>query len=423
MLTTCFWLLWGVASAGGVLWAARFEPARRDGAYVAVAMAWLVWLGADLWLTAVPGSAVAAALQRLSCQAMWLGAAVLLCDAATTRRLSRRWLLYGFALIGAALALLADAAFWPDRGPQIRPLWLGLNVLGGLVVVLALAQELHQRPAAPGWMALLIAISALSVLLSDWQAMRAARGDLASHHFFLVVALFAFWLASRRHLSDPPPTGWMDRRQLAQELHDGVGSQLVSILSTLDANSPHQRLTAASLQNCLLDLKLMVDGMDADASLMSHLASLRYRMHPMLEGAGIRMEWLVTNEERLLRVRGEAAQHVLRLTQEALANVIHHSHARTVMVLCRYRCEIDSLLLCVADDGSGIDPQRRRAMGKGLSGMQQRALALGGRLRIESSAEGGTVIQLTVPMARLRAGALGPRRTVHPSPQTTRRPG
>lgn len=422
MLTTCFWLLWGVASVGGVLWAVRLSPARRDGAYVAVVVAWLVWLGADLWLTAVPGSAVAAALQRLSCQAMWLGAAVLLCDSAHTRRPSRQWLLYGFALSGGVLALLADAAVWPDLGPQIRPLWLGLNGLGGLVVVLALAQELRQRPAAPGWMALLIAISGLSVLLSDWQAMRAGLWELAGHHFFLVVALFAFWLASRRRLSDPPPTGWMDRRQLAQELHDGVGSQLVSILSTLDANSPQQRLTATSLQNCLLDLKLMVDGMDADASLMSHLASLRYRMHPLLEGAGIRMEWLVTNEERLLRVRGEAARHVLRLTQEALANVIHHSHARTVMVLCRYRCEIDSLLLCVADDGSGIDPQRRSAMGKGLSGMRQRAQALGGRLRVESGAEGGTVIQLTVPMARLLSGAPTPRRTPYPR-RATRTPG
>lgn len=405
MITSAFWVATGLASVCAVLSTGRPSPARRDWAYVAVASAWLAWLGADLWLAGAPDDAWVAAVQRLGYQGMWLAAAVQLFDSAVSRQPSQRWLLCGFALVGGALALLADPALWPTWAPQFRQAWLGLNVLGGLIVTVTLVRDLHARPVPAGWMALLIAISGLSVLLSDWQAMRMQQWSPAGHHFFLVAALFAFWLASRRRLTDPPPSGWMSRRQLAQELHDGVGSQLVGILSTLDAGSPQQRLTATSLQNCLLDLKLMVDGMDADASLMSHLASLRYRMQPLLEGAGIRMEWRVANEERLMRVRGEPARHVLRLTQEALANVIHHSQARTVMVLCRYRAENDSLLLCVADDGCGMDAPRRTGTGKGLPGMDQRARALGGSLHIASSAESGTLIQLNVPMARLQTGA------------------
>ncbi|RYF79928.1 MAG: glycosyltransferase, partial [Comamonadaceae bacterium] len=92
--------------------------------------------------------------------------------------------------------------------------------------------------------------------------------------------------------------------------------------------------------------------MEEDASLLSHMASLRYRMQPLLEQAGIELEWQVTNDERLRLVRGDAAKHVLRLTQEALANAVHHSGARTVTVLCRHWAEIDSLLLCIADDAS-----------------------------------------------------------------------
>lgn len=416
MAMTVLWLLLGAASVAGVLWVVRPSPGGLDWAYVSAASAWVLWVALELWMADAAHPAVATPFARLCCQGMLLGAAVLLCHPAAVHPSHRRWQWAAFALMSGALAALGDPALWAMGGWDTRSLWLGLNALGGVAVVLVLLQELRVRSSALGWMALLIAISGLSALLSDWQALRADQWKVSGHHFFLMVALFAFWLASRRRMTDPPPTGWMDRGQLAQELHDGVGSQLVSILSTLDANSPQQRLTATSLQNCLLDLKLLVDGMDSDASLISHLASLRYRMHPLLERAGIRMEWLVASDARLVRVRGDAARHVLRLTQEALANVIHHSGASTVTVLCRYRPEIDSLLLCVADDGTGIAPERRASLGKGLPGMQRRARALGGHLSIESSADGGTVIQLQVPMARLQSGQGAPPRARPPTP-------
>lgn len=416
MALTAFWLLLGMVSVVGVLWVVHPSPQPPDWAYAAACSAWVLWVTLDVWMAGGAHRAVATPLARLCCQGLLLGAAVLLCHPAGVQRSSRQWQWALFALLGSALAVLGDQPQRAGWGLDARNLWLALNALGGTAVVLALLQDLRVRSSVLVWMALFIAVSGLSVLLNDWQALRLGHWGVSGHHFFLMTALFAFWLASRRRMGEPPPTGWMDRRQLAQELHDGVGSQLVSILSTLDASSPQQRLTATSLQNCLLDLKLLVDGMDSDASLVSHLASLRYRMHPLLERAGIRMEWVVASDARLVRVRGEAARHVLRLTQEALANVIHHSGASTVTVLCRHRPEVDSLLLCVADDGSGIAPECRASLGKGLSGMQRRAQALGGRLSIESSAVGGTMIQLQVPMARLETGPNAPPRAQPPAP-------
>ena len=407
MAKTSLWLLLVLAAASvlGVLLAWRRQRGEHDMAYVGAALPWMLWLGADLWQasasesTPAPEAAAVAGVSRLAYQCMLIGAAKLLLRAATTRKRRTTWPLMLLLLLAGMLAA------W-SGDPAVRSIWLVLNVVAAGIFTLVLVSEVRAQPTAQGWMALLIALSGLSLVLTDFNAMRTGTWDVALHHFFLMTALFCLWLALRRRIVEaPPPTGWMNRQQLAQELHDGVGSHLISILSTLDASSPQQRLTAASLQNCLLDLKLLVDGMEEDASLLSHMASLRYRMQPLLEQAGIELEWQVANDERLRQVRGDAAKHVLRLTQEALANAVHHSGARTVTVLCRHWAEIDSLLLCIADDGSGIAPNRRASMGKGLRSMRRRAQGLGGRLSIDSNADGGTVVRLLVPMSRLHPAA------------------
>lgn len=412
MPTSAAALVLALAVLLGVAWVARTAPRMQDWAFGGVLLAWLGCLSCALLLEQQALHEPAVALARLACQWLMLASAVLLCHAEPKpeRRWRVCWLV--FAFVGSVLALALDTPALQRTahllGLSGLQLWLSVNVLGALVVALLLVDVLRQRPQPTGWMALLIAITGLGMLLSDWQASQQQSWAVSGQHFLFVLALFAYWLASRFRQREPPPAGWMHRNELAQELHDGVGSQLVSILSSLDASSPAQKRTAHELQNCLIELKLLVDGMEADCSLMSHLASLRYRMDPLLAASHIRMEWLVTNEDSLNRVRGDAAKHVLRLTQEALANVIHHSKARTVTVLCRHRLDIDSLLLCVADDGRGIRPGPRAARGKGLPGMRQRAQRLGGRLSIESGAQGGTVVQLLVPMARLRAGPMPP---------------
>jgi two-component system sensor histidine kinase UhpB len=52
--------------------------------------------------------------------------------------------------------------------------------------------------------------------------------------------------------------------------------------------------------------------------------------------------------------------------------------------------------LSVIDDGGGID---LTANGEGIRGMRERALAVGGELRITPAAGGGTEVSLRVPVA------------------------
>jgi signal transduction histidine kinase len=78
---------------------------------------------------------------------------------------------------------------------------------------------------------------------------------------------------------------------------------------------------------------------------------------------------------------------------EALTNVVKHSGAGSAHISAAIRG--DTLHLEVRDDGTG---GARLGAGSGLLGLQDRAAAVNGELRIESPAGGGTVISAALPV-------------------------
>ncbi|MBI2324573.1 MAG: sensor histidine kinase [Chloroflexi bacterium] len=91
---------------------------------------------------------------------------------------------------------------------------------------------------------------------------------------------------------------------------------------------------------------------------------------------------------------------LIRIVQEALANVRRHSGARHARVRLERRG--DACVLSISDDGRGFsfDGQTRRPGARfGLQTMRERAEGLGGELRIESTPGRGTVVTATVPHA------------------------
>jgi signal transduction histidine kinase len=192
-----------------------------------------------------------------------------------------------------------------------------------------------------------------------------------------------------------------ERRRIALDLHDGVGSQLVRILATLESNMPHQHALALTLEleQCLLDLKLTVDRIDgADDSVIDALGRLRYRVQPAMEKLGIRLIWSVDVEGPLQEFKGDPAQEVLCIAQEGLSNVIRHASATVVVLICRYVAASKVMLLEVRDNGRGAAGQFTRELsGKGLEGMRRRARKLGGHVQIAIRTGLGTRIRLSVP--------------------------
>ncbi|MDF2752937.1 MAG: hypothetical protein K0S82_1320 [Gaiellaceae bacterium] len=92
---------------------------------------------------------------------------------------------------------------------------------------------------------------------------------------------------------------------------------------------------------------------------------------------------------------------LLRVLQEALSNVRHHSGSREVAVILRDET-FKGLCMEIRDEGRGFDPARvvpaeDGESGIGLVGMRERLRLLGGRLEIESAPGGPTTVRATLP--------------------------
>ena len=95
-------------------------------------------------------------------------------------------------------------------------------------------------------------------------------------------------------------------------------------------------------------------------------------------------------------VPGHIATAAFRILQESLTNVVRHARATEVDIALSTRG--GTLIMEVRDNGTGFSEARRRAGVFGVVGMQERALELGGKLRITSRKGVGTRVRLTVPL-------------------------
>jgi signal transduction histidine kinase len=93
------------------------------------------------------------------------------------------------------------------------------------------------------------------------------------------------------------------------------------------------------------------------------------------------------------------ATALYRMLQEALTNVARHARASRAQVFLEV--EDGRLRARVDDDGVGIAPAALEAKGSyGLLGIRERAHTLGGSVRIGARQEGGTTVEIVLPLQR-----------------------
>ncbi|MCU1258202.1 MAG: histidine kinase, partial [Bryobacterales bacterium] len=94
---------------------------------------------------------------------------------------------------------------------------------------------------------------------------------------------------------------------------------------------------------------------------------------------------------------------VFRVIQEALNNCQKHASPTKVQVVIEQKR--DSLSVQVEDDGAGfiINEKNVRHSGLGVLGMRERASMLGGSVSVQSSPGMGTLLTLSLPLARMSA--------------------
>ena len=148
----------------------------------------------------------------------------------------------------------------------------------------------------------------------------------------------------------------------------------------------------------LTELRLLVDSIgEQDTNINLVLASVRHRMQSGLELAGIKIIWRVNQLPNFLSFTSRDALSLRLILMEALSNVMHHAHAKTVTLSATYDKAVHLLAITVADDGCGfVAPTLSE--GAGLNNMQARARKLTWQttIHVESEPGKGTAVQIKI---------------------------
>ena len=191
-----------------------------------------------------------------------------------------------------------------------------------------------------------------------------------------------------------------ERQRYIQDMHDGLGAELISTLSAVkNGNLPKEDIESA-LQSCLDQMRIAIDASGVSTEdFGTALANLRYRLAPRLKAAKLELKWNTLSLPDELSLPPQKAQCALRMVQEALTNAIKYSQATRVEVAAR--TEDSRLLLSVTDNGVGFKPEEPAAAsatgsGLGLKGMRRRIEECGGTLSIESPETGGASVRLSL---------------------------
>jgi signal transduction histidine kinase len=187
-----------------------------------------------------------------------------------------------------------------------------------------------------------------------------------------------------------------ERQRIMTDMHDGIGAQLISALSLAESDEAPGREIAAVLRECIDDLRLTIDSLEStENELLPALGSFRYRIDGRLRAVGIELEWKVDDLPALTYLSPRTLLHILRVLQEAFANVLKHARASRVRLETGLVTGQRRVFIRVIDNGKGFAASQAR--GRGLGNMARRAAAVGGELGVSSTDE-GTVVELLLPV-------------------------
>ena len=355
---------------------------------------------------------------RNSARAAWLptlyaaiGPALLLVTGGhAVPHLDRLWLpgLIGMVVIALAYALLSRVRRHES-----------LQILVITAVTVAIAAAVYDYGVAQGWLPeatmlalhwagpLLLAALATPVVDRFVRVLREAEGartDLESR----VREREQMLKRNYERLRDGERLQAMaaERQRIMQDMHDGLGTQLVSSLMLVERGALNQAQVAQVLRESIDDMRLAIDALaQGNSDLLAALGNLRYRMEPRFRAAGIELIWDARDMPEELNINPDHVLPILRIVQESLTNALKHSEARAVSVAQQVTQAGDEpplLQIRITDNGKGIAGER--AGGRGLLNMRSRANRIGGTLTLESGPGAGTRVKFTYRLSEYHTG-------------------
>ncbi|MGD8406618.1 MAG: sensor histidine kinase [Anaerolineales bacterium] len=202
-----------------------------------------------------------------------------------------------------------------------------------------------------------------------------------------------------------------ERTRLAQEIHDGLGHHLTSLivqLQALEIMLPEDPVRGAqaipgmleSARRAMAEVHMAVRNWRDDEG-GEGLVALQGLVSQCAATAPFSIEFEM--EEELSSWSDELSVALYRILQEALTNIMRHAKASKVDV--RIREQADRVNLTVSDDGCyTVDPPIKP--GYGIRGIQERCQEQGGTCQIFQTQPHGLTIQVSLPIIRAGVGRI-----------------
>ncbi len=202
-----------------------------------------------------------------------------------------------------------------------------------------------------------------------------------------------------------------ERRRLALELHDATGQEITALILRMEVLRQELEESPINITGVQGEV---AEAMETAQRALRGVQGLAQQLRPtVLDDLGLSaaLHWLAAEMRRgttadiavmagdyrapLTEQQALAETMIFRVAQEALANALRHSGARSIRITLRRTRT--SLMLTVRDDGRGFS-LADRPLGTGLSSMRERMTLVGGRCEMRSARGAGTTITARIPL-------------------------
>lgn len=196
-----------------------------------------------------------------------------------------------------------------------------------------------------------------------------------------------------------------ERRRLAREIHDHVSNSMSAGIRNLelyeihrdgDPEAAHSRFEQA--RSMLVESMSNMHNMISELRMTNPMDSVATGMQTFLDSVqeSGTVDMRVTGNECWLST--EYRDQIFIIIREALRNAFTYSQAEKVAV--RLDITPHQVRAVIEDEGVGFDVERVLGTGRahGLTSMRERVELLGGRLRLASRPQFGTLIDLLIPL-------------------------
>ncbi|NIT59907.1 MAG: PAS domain S-box protein [Aliifodinibius sp.] len=198
-----------------------------------------------------------------------------------------------------------------------------------------------------------------------------------------------------------------ERRNLGQDLHDGLGQMLTGI--HLISKNLAQKLESKGIPDSdkVQEISDLVKEADEYAKALAHgMVNVDFKeegLEAALEQLTKQIEKLfdvncsVHNKGRISLSNNMQGMHLYRIAQESISNAVKHGKANNITI--DLKKENGSLQLSVKDDGIGFteSQKKKKKPGMGINIMRYRASILSGRIEIFETEDKQTKVVCTIP--------------------------